>query len=52
MVISSISLDTPVLGPRHKENEYITMRVFSLVSYKDSFKIIIVLLAHYDLELH
>ena len=28
------------------------MRVFSPVSYKDSFRIIMVLLAHYDLELH
>ena len=28
------------------------IRVFSLDSCKDSFRIIIVLLAHYDLELH
>ena len=28
------------------------MRVFSLVSCKDYFRIIMVLLAHYDLELH
>ena len=28
------------------------MRVFSPVSCKDSFRIIMVLLAHYDLELH
>ena len=28
------------------------MRVFSLVSCKDSFRIIMVLVAHYDLELH
>ena len=28
------------------------MRVFSSVSCKDSFRIIMVLLAHYDLELH
>ena len=28
------------------------MRVFSLVSYKDSFKIIIIFMAHYDLEIH
>ena len=28
------------------------MRVFSLVSCKDSFRIIMVLMAHYDLELH
>ena len=35
-----------------KENEQIIMRVFSPVSCKDSFRIIMVLLAHYDLELH
>ena len=28
------------------------MRVFSSVSYKDSFRIIMALVAHYDLELH
>ena len=28
------------------------MRVFSLVLYKDSFRIIIVFMAHYDLEIH
>ena len=28
------------------------MRVFSPVSCKDSFRIVMVLLAHYDLELH
>ena len=28
------------------------MRVFSLVSCKDSFIIIIVFMAHYDLEIH
>ena len=26
--------------------------IFSLVSYKDSFRIIMALVAHYDLELH
>ena len=35
-----------------KENEQITLRVFSPVLCKDSFRIIMVLLAHYDLELH
>ena len=28
------------------------MRVFSLVSCKDSFRIIMVFMAHYDLEIH
>ena len=28
------------------------MRVFSLVSCKDSFRIIMVFVAHYDLEIH
>ena len=28
------------------------MRVFSPVSWKDSFRIIMMLVAHYDLELH
>ena len=28
------------------------MKAFSLVSCKDSFRIIMVLIAHYDLELH
>ena len=28
------------------------MRVFSLVLYRDSFRIIMVLMAYYDLELH
>ena len=35
-----------------KEKELITMRHFSLVSCKDSFRIIMALVAHYDLELH
>ena len=35
-----------------KENEQITMRVFSPVLCKDSFRIIRVLMAYYDLELH
>ena len=35
-----------------KKNEQITMRVFSPVLCKDSFRIIMVLMAHYDLELH
>ena len=35
-----------------KENEQITMRVFSLILCKDSFRIIMTLLRHYDLELH
>ena len=35
-----------------KENEQITMRVFSPVLCKDSFRIIMVLMAHYDLGLH
>ena len=35
-----------------KENEQITMRVFSLVSCKDSFRITMALLAHYYLELY
>ena len=35
-----------------KENEQITMSVFSSVSCKDSFRIIMVLMAYYDLELH
>ena len=35
-----------------KEDEYITMRVFSPGLCKDSFRIIMVLMAHYDVELH
>ena len=35
-----------------KENEQITIRVFSLVLCKNFFIIIMVLMAHYDLELH
>ena len=35
-----------------KENEKITMRVFSPVFCRDSFRIIMVLMAHYDLELY
>ena len=35
-----------------KENEQTTMRVFSPLSCKDSFRIIMVLMAYYDLELH
>ena len=35
-----------------KDNEKITMRVFSLVSCKDSFRIIMMFMAHYDLEIH
>jgi hypothetical protein len=35
-----------------KEKEYIIMRVFSPVLCKDSFRINMVLMAHYDLELH
>ena len=35
-----------------KEKKYVTMRVFSPVSCKDSFRIIMTLVAHYDLELH
>ena len=35
-----------------KENEQIIMKVFSPVLCKNSFKIIMMLMAHYDLELH
>ena len=35
-----------------KENEKITMIVFSLVSCKDSFRIIMVFMTHYDLEIY
>ena len=35
-----------------KEKEQIIMRVFSPVLCKDSFRIIMVFMAHYDLEIH
>ena len=35
-----------------QENEKITMRVLSLVSCKNSFRIIMVFMAHYNLEIY
>ena len=35
-----------------KEKESITQRPFSLVSKKDSLRVILALVAHFDLELH
>jgi hypothetical protein len=36
----------------HREKELIILKLFSPMSSKDSFRIIMALVAHYDLELH